>query len=113
MGEGLGGSEANHSIAADDDAIGPHDSTILESLYSLGFLGSALYLIGLLAAANRLHNTHPSLVHPQSRSSPASRPQPIDRAGHPEQAQRVKGPRRTPCCPRNSTPLQSRFAPGL
>jgi hypothetical protein len=46
-GEGVGSTDANHNTEGDDAIIGPHDSTILEFLYSLGWAGSLVYLMGL------------------------------------------------------------------
>jgi len=46
-GEGLGSTDANHNTEGDDDIIGPHDSTILEFFYSLGWMGTLVYLLGL------------------------------------------------------------------
>ena len=51
-GEGMGSTDALHSTSGDDPNIGPHDSTLLELLYSLGWVGAFLYTLGfgLLAA---------------------------------------------------------------
>lgn len=46
-GEGLGSTDAKHNTEGDDDIIGPHDSTVLEFLYSLGWVGTLVYFIGL------------------------------------------------------------------
>lgn len=46
FGEGLGSAPALHT----DEVIGPHDSSFLESLYSLGWLGTLLYASGLILA---------------------------------------------------------------
>ncbi len=46
-GEGVGSTDANHNTEGDDAIIGPHDSTILEFLYSLGWAGTLVYLMGL------------------------------------------------------------------
>ncbi len=46
-GEGMGSTDSNHNTEGDDDIIGPHDSTILEFLYSLGWVGTLVYLLGL------------------------------------------------------------------
>jgi O-Antigen ligase len=51
FGEGLGSTDANHNTEGDDDIIGPHDSTILEFLYSLGWVGSLVYGVGLVLLA--------------------------------------------------------------
>jgi hypothetical protein len=50
FGEGVGSPELAHRTLENDDAIGPHDSLILELLYSLGWLGTLCYLcaIGLI-----------------------------------------------------------------
>jgi len=47
FGEGLGSTDTEHGTEGDDDAIGPHDSTLLEFLYSLGWIGSLIYATGL------------------------------------------------------------------
>lgn len=47
FGEGIGSTDTYHNTEGDDDIIGPHDSTVLEFLYSLGWTGSLVYLIGL------------------------------------------------------------------
>jgi O-Antigen ligase len=49
FGEGLGSMDAEHSTEGNDDAIGPHDSTPLEFLYSLGWVGSMMYALGFSA----------------------------------------------------------------
>ena len=49
MGEGMGSLDTDHKTGGADSSIGPHDSTILESLYALGIPGSILYCIGLTA----------------------------------------------------------------
>jgi len=46
-GEGIGSTDTNHNTEGDDDMIGPHDSTLLEFLYSLGWVGTFIYLLGL------------------------------------------------------------------
>lgn len=51
FGEGLGSTDANHNTEGDDDIIGPHDSTVLEFLYSLGWVGSLVYGVGLVLLA--------------------------------------------------------------
>lgn len=48
FGEGIGSTDTYHNTEGDDDIIGPHDSTVLEFLYSLGWMGSFVYLIGLI-----------------------------------------------------------------
>jgi hypothetical protein len=50
-GEGMGSTDAKHKTDGDDDIIGPHDSTILEFLYSLGWAGTLIYLLGLASLA--------------------------------------------------------------
>ena len=45
-GEGMGSTDALHGTEGDDDNIGPHDSTLLELLYSLGWVGASLYVLG-------------------------------------------------------------------
>jgi O-antigen ligase len=47
FGEGLGSTDTAHGTEGDDDAIGPHDSTVLEFLYSLGWIGTLIYATGL------------------------------------------------------------------
>jgi len=47
FGEGVGSPELAHKTLENDDAIGPHDSLILELLYSLGWLGTICYLIAI------------------------------------------------------------------
>lgn len=51
FGEGIGSTDTNHNTEGDDDIIGPHDSTILEFLYSLGWVGSLVYAFGLTSLA--------------------------------------------------------------
>jgi len=50
-GEGLGSTDTDHGTEGDDDIIGPHDSTPLEFLYSLGWIGTLIYAMGLGALA--------------------------------------------------------------
>ncbi|WP_263382463.1 O-antigen ligase family protein [Granulicella arctica] len=50
MGEGMGSVDTDHTTTGGDASIGPHDSSILESLYSLGFPGSIVYLAGIIVA---------------------------------------------------------------
>ena len=50
MGEGMGSVDTDHTTAGADATIGPHDSTILELLYALGFPGTLLYLAGIAMA---------------------------------------------------------------
>ncbi len=54
MGEGMGSVDTDHTTTGGDASIGPHDSTILESLYALGFPGSILYLLGIAIGAVRM-----------------------------------------------------------
>jgi hypothetical protein len=54
FGEGLGTTDTNHNTEGDDDIIGPHDSTALEFLYSLGWIGTLIYGVGLGILAVRL-----------------------------------------------------------
>lgn len=46
-GEGIGSTDTLHNTEGDDDIIGPHDSTLLEFFYSLGWVGTLIYLMGL------------------------------------------------------------------
>lgn len=46
-GEGVGSTDTLHNTEGDDDIIGPHDSTLLEFLYSLGWIGTLIYALGL------------------------------------------------------------------
>jgi hypothetical protein len=46
-GEGIGSTDTLHNTEGDDDMIGPHDSTLLELLYSLGWGGTFIYGTGL------------------------------------------------------------------
>lgn len=54
FGEGIGSTDTYHNTEGDDDIIGPHDSSVLEFLYSLGWVGSLVYLIGLSQLAYKL-----------------------------------------------------------
>jgi hypothetical protein len=47
FGEGVGSPEALHPTEGDDEIIGPHDSTPLELLYSLGWFGTGIYVVGV------------------------------------------------------------------
>jgi hypothetical protein len=47
FGEGLGSTDTDHFTEGDDSIIGPHDSTVLEFLYSLGWMGTLIYALGL------------------------------------------------------------------
>lgn len=46
-GEGVGSTDTLHNTEGDDSIIGPHDSTLLEFLYSLGWIGTFIYVLGL------------------------------------------------------------------
>lgn len=54
FGEGIGSTDARHNTEGDDAIIGPHDSTMLEFLYSLGWVGSLIYVIGLAKMMTQL-----------------------------------------------------------
>jgi hypothetical protein len=54
FGEGVGSTDTDHSTEGDDDVIGPHDSTALELFYSLGWIGSLIYLVGIGALGIQL-----------------------------------------------------------
>ncbi|HUA98556.1 MAG TPA: O-antigen ligase family protein [Terracidiphilus sp.] len=54
FGEGLGSTDTFHNTEGDDDIIGPHDSTLLEILYSLGWIGSSIYALGLVLLGIRI-----------------------------------------------------------
>jgi hypothetical protein len=45
-GEGLGSTDTLHATTGGEAGIGPHDSTLLELLYSLGWVGASLYVLG-------------------------------------------------------------------
>ena len=45
-GEGMGSTDTLHATSGGEAGIGPHDSTLLELLYSLGWVGASLYLLG-------------------------------------------------------------------
>jgi hypothetical protein len=47
LGEGMGSTDADHATDGSDDRLGPHDSTLLESLYALGGPGTLVYAAGL------------------------------------------------------------------
>jgi hypothetical protein len=53
-GEGVGSTDTLHNTEGDDDIIGPHDSTLLEFLYSLGWIGTLIYALGLGTLAFQL-----------------------------------------------------------
>jgi hypothetical protein len=57
FGEGLGSTDTMHNTEGDDDIIGPHDSTPLEFLYSLGWIGTLIYGMGLSALGIQLMRT--------------------------------------------------------
>ncbi|MGB0063060.1 MAG: O-antigen ligase family protein, partial [Terracidiphilus sp.] len=46
-GEGVASPDILHGTVYNDDQIGPHDSMVLELIYSLGWCGAVVYLIGL------------------------------------------------------------------
>jgi O-Antigen ligase len=54
FGEGIGSTDAIHNTEGDDDFIGPHDSTVLEFLYSLGWIGTMIYGVGLGILVGRM-----------------------------------------------------------
>jgi hypothetical protein len=54
FGEGVGSTDTNHNTEGDDAIIGPHDSTVLEALYSLGWIGTLVYGLALGAMAFQL-----------------------------------------------------------
>jgi hypothetical protein len=57
FGEGLGSTDTEHATEGDDDMIGPHDSTLLECLYSLGWIGTVIYSLGLGTLGLQLAST--------------------------------------------------------
>ncbi len=59
-GEGIGSTDTLHNTEGDDDFIGPHDSTLLEFLYSLGWVGTLIYTVGLATLAIQLFRVRPS-----------------------------------------------------
>ena len=59
FGEGVGSTDTNHNTEGDDDIIGPHDSTLLEFLYSLGWIGSLVYALGLVSLACQIKRAPP------------------------------------------------------
>jgi hypothetical protein len=46
-GEGVGSTDTLHNTEGDDAIIGPHDSSLLEFLYSLGWIGTFIYALGI------------------------------------------------------------------
>lgn len=56
-GEGIGSTDTLHNTEGDDDIIGPHDSTVLEFLYSLGWIGTFIYGTGLAMLGFQLLRT--------------------------------------------------------
>ena len=46
LGEGMGSTDTDHDTNGSDASIGPHDSTLLEFLYSLGAPGTLIYTVG-------------------------------------------------------------------
>lgn len=63
FGEGLGSVENEHSVSGNEERIGPHDSSLLETLYSLGWFGTLLYLVALASIFARLFH-HPEKSSP-------------------------------------------------
>ncbi len=55
-GGGVGSPDQDHSVDGKDERIGPHDSTMLEFFYSLGWVGTFAYLVGLMILAARIFN---------------------------------------------------------
>ncbi len=55
MGEGMGSTDVDHATDGSDDSLGPHDSTLLEFLYSLGGPGTLIYAIGMGYAGTRIY----------------------------------------------------------
>ena len=53
FGEGVASPDIDHPTMENDDKIGPHDSMILELLYSLGWCGTFAYLIGFAIVIGR------------------------------------------------------------
>jgi hypothetical protein len=70
FGEGVGSPDIDHNTKENDDAIGPHDSLILELLYSLGWCGTAFYLAGLGFVTWQAF-MHPATNHPFENSMKA------------------------------------------
>ena len=65
FGEGMGSTDTMHNTEGDDDIIGPHDSTILEFLYSLGWIGTLVYGLGIGALVFqlvRIKDTDPFVI---------------------------------------------------
>lgn len=58
FGEGMGSTDTMHNTEGDDDIIGPHDSTVLEFLYSLGWIGTLVYGLGIASLVFQLIRTH-------------------------------------------------------
>jgi hypothetical protein len=59
LGEGMGSVDIDHATTGGDASIGPHDSTVLESLYALGLPGSLLYALGFGIALARMAAARP------------------------------------------------------
>ncbi len=57
FGEGLGSTDTEHATEGDDAMIGPHDSTILECLYSLGWIGSIIFAVGIVTLGAQVART--------------------------------------------------------
>lgn len=70
FGEGVASPDIDHQVHEDDDAIGPHDSMILELLYSLGWFGTFAYLTALGVVISRAV-THKSTDRPFENSMKA------------------------------------------
>ncbi len=54
LGEGMGAADVDHQTNGTDDSLGPHDSTLLEFLYSMGGPGTLVYGAGLLLGLFRI-----------------------------------------------------------
>jgi hypothetical protein len=63
FGEGVASPDIEHATVYNDDVIGPHDSMILELLYSLGWSGTIVYLLGLAIMIARIM-THKATYQP-------------------------------------------------
>lgn len=70
-GEGVASPDLVHYTIEDDDSIGPHDSLILELLYSLGWCGTFFYLAALAILLARTFS-HPATAHPFEKSMKAA-----------------------------------------
>jgi hypothetical protein len=56
-GEGVGSTDTLHKTEGSDAFIGPHDSTVLEFLFSLGWIGTLIYSLGVLLLGVQLVRT--------------------------------------------------------